>query len=141
MMTAYQAYRRPQPAAAWTRMDLVLALYDKALERLDRAEASLAAGEEHPAVQQLLKVQFTLTELSAGVVVDANPELGTNLLRLYEFVAHQLSSPNVEGIRTARKILGTLREGFEAVREEGNAVERRGAVPAAEQMRMVLATA
>lgn len=139
-MNAYQAYRRPEPAG-WTRMDLLLALYDKALERLDRAEAALAAGDPHPAVQQLLKVQFTLTELSAGVNLDANPELGTNLLRLYEYVAHELKAPNADGIRNARKVLRTLREGFEGVREEGNAVERRGAVPAAEQVRMVLATA
>jgi flagellar protein FliS len=139
-MNAYAAYRRPEPAA-WTRMDLLLALYDKALERLDRAEAALAAGDEHPAVQQLLKVQFTLTELSAGVNLDANPELGANLLRLYEFVAHELKAPKAEGIRNARKILKTLREGFEAVRDEGNAVERRGSVPAAEKVRMVMATA
>jgi flagellin-specific chaperone FliS len=141
-MNPYQAYRRPEPAAAsWTRMDLLLALYDKALERLDRAEASLAAGDEHPAVQQLLKVQFTVTELSAGVNLDVNPELGANLLRLYEYVAHELKAPRAEGVRNARKILKTLREGFEGVREEGNAIERRGMVPAADQARMVLATA
>jgi flagellar protein FliS len=140
-MNPYAAYRRQEHAAGITRVDLVLALYDKALERLTRAEASLAGGDAPAAVVQLAKVQLTVGELASGVRVEANEEMGTNMLRLYEFVANELRTPRAEGIRNARKVLTTLREGFEAVREEANALERSGAVAAAAGSRLIMATA
>lgn len=140
-MNAYAAYRRQEHAAGITRIDLVLALYDKALERLTRAEAALAAGDAPAAVGQLVKVQMTVAELAAGVRLEANPEAGANLLRLYEYVANELRTPRVEGVRAARKVLTTLREGFDGVREAANALERSGQVSAAAGSRMVLATA
>lgn len=138
-MNPYQAYRRQEQAPGMTRIDLVLALYDKALERLDRAEAALGAGDRPTAVGQLAKVQLTVGELAAGVRLEANPDAGVNMLRLYEYVAHELREPGVEGIRAARKVLRTLREGFEAVREEANALERSGKLGALEHEQMVFA--
>ncbi|MBN9517531.1 flagellar protein FliS [bacterium] len=140
-MNPYATYRRQEQAAGITRIDLVLALYDKALERLTRAEKSLAVGDAPAAVGQLAKVQLTIGELASGVRLEANEEMGTNLLRLYEFVANELRTPRAEGIRNARKVLTTLREGFEGVREAANAFERSGQVRTTAGSQMVLATA
>lgn len=140
-MNPYYAYRRQEEAAGITRVDLVLALYDKALERLDRAERSLTAGDEPAAVAQLIKVQLTVGELASGVRLEGNEEVGANMLRLYEFVANELRTPAAAGIRNARTVLATLREGFEAVREEANALERSGRLARAATPQVVLATA
>jgi flagellar secretion chaperone FliS len=140
-MNAYQKYRRTDDPTGWTRMDMLLALYDKALERLDRAEAALRADDPATAVPQLAKTQLIVTELASGVRVEINPEANTNMLRLYEFVAHELARATVEGIENARKVLRTLREGFEAIRAEANDLERSGQLPGADQVQMVLETA
>ncbi len=141
MMNPYQKYRRQDEPTGWTRMDMLLALYDKALERLDRAQAALVAGDPGTALPQLAKTQLIVTELAAGVRVEVNPEANTNMLRLYEFVAHALARATVEGIESSRKVLRTLREGFEAVRTEANELERSGRISTSDQFQMVLETA
>jgi flagellin-specific chaperone FliS len=131
------AYRKKERATGWTRIELLLALYDKALERLNRADADLAARNEFAATQQLIQIQLILTSLAAGVCVELNPEQGNNILRLYSFVSNELRTPRAEGIASARKILGTLREGFEAIREEANQLERSGRLKAADSLQAV----
>jgi flagellin-specific chaperone FliS len=140
-MNPYMKYRRQEESTNWTRMDLLLALYDKALERLDRAEASLKAGNSAEAIPQISKTQLIVSELAAGVKIDVNPEVNVNILRLYEYTITELSHGTVEGITHARKILKELRAGFEAVRAEANEMERTGKIPPLAQLQMVSATA
>src|SRR5689334_22453709 len=123
-MNPYRAYRKPEPSTGWTRMDTLLALYDGALDRLNRAEAALRAGQELAALPLIAKAQLIVVELASGVRTEVNPEAGTNMLRLYEYAVNELRRPRVEGVQNARKVLLTLREGFEAVREEANRLER-----------------
>jgi hypothetical protein len=52
-----------------------------------------------------------------------------------------LSHPRGEGIENARKVLRTLREGFEGVRAEANELERTGRIPSLGQLQMVHTTA
>ncbi|MBP3956830.1 flagellar protein FliS [Gemmata sp. G18] len=140
-MNAYRRYQQTQPDTGWTRMDLLLALYDKALEHLDRAEAALGAGDTSGAVARVSKTQHIIMALADGVRVEVNPEVNTNILRLYEFAVTTLSKPTVESVASARKILRTLREGFEAVRVEANELERAGKVAAMQSGQLVAATA
>ncbi len=140
-MNPYLAYRRMEDNAGWTRIDMLLSLYDGAIERLDKGAQALRDGDLQSAVSYLAKTQLILTELAAGVRMEGNEELGGNLLRLYEFAAHQLRQPQLDGIAAARKVLVTLREGFEAIRTEANNLERSGKLPPAEQTIMVHATA
>lgn len=140
-MNPYQKFRRQEEDAGWTRMDLLVALYDKAIERLDKAEAALRNGEKLSALPLLAKTQLIVAELAAGVRIDVNPENGTNMLRLYEFVSTQISHATVQGVQDSRKVLQTLREGFEAVRAEANEMERTGKLPSAGRAQMVLTTA
>jgi flagellin-specific chaperone FliS len=140
-MNPYQKYRRQEEDAGWTRMDLLIALYDKAIERLDKAEIALRAGDKLTAVPLLAKTQLIVAELAAGVRIDVNPENGTNMLRLYEYVTTQMSLVTVDSIQNSRKVMQTLRDGFESVRAEANELERTGRLPSAGRVQMVLTTA
>lgn len=140
-MNPYLNYKRNEPSTTWTRIDLLLALYDGALERLDKAEAAIKTGNHSAAVPLLARVQLIVAELAAGVRLEVNPAAGANILHLYEFITHQLRSPRVEAIASARKVLRTLREGFEGIRAEANELERTGQLPSADRLQMVLATA
>ncbi len=137
-MNPYQKYAQNQQVAGLSRIDLLLALYDGALARLTKAEMALTNGDVPVATPYLCKAQLIVTELAAGVRLDVDEQMGTNMLRLYEFVVHELKTPRLESVRNARKILTTLREGFEGVREEANRLEKSGQLVAADRMQMVL---
>lgn len=140
-MNPYRTYRQQETVAGWTRIEMVLALYDKALDRLDRAAAALRAGDAAAARPELAKVQLIAGELAAGVRPEVSPETGPNLIRLFEFVADRLRVPDAARVADARKVLVTLRDGFAAIREDANRLERAGAVPAAGEGLMVMASA
>lgn len=134
---AHNAYRRNEPSTGWTRIDLLLALYDGAVSRLDRAEEALRKGDVVSALPLISRTQLIVSEMAAGVRVDVDEEMGTNILRLYDYVVHELREPKLENIRNARKILLVLKEGFESIRVEANELERSGQLQAAENLCLV----
>ncbi len=135
------AYRRQDQYAAHSRMDLLLALYDGAIARLGKAEMALTNGDVPVATPYMLKAQLIVVELAAGVRTEANPEMGTNMLRLYEYVADQLRTPRLKNVQDAKNVLMTLREGFDAVRDEANRMEKAGQFVGADRQHMLAATA
>ncbi len=135
------AYRRSEPSTGWTRIDLLLALYDGAIDRLDQAKSAIHGGSLAAAVPLLSRTQLIVTELASGVRTDVNEEMGQNMLRLYEFVTHELRCPSLIGIANVRNVLATLREGFQSIRTEAAELERSGRLPSAERLQMVHATA
>jgi flagellin-specific chaperone FliS len=140
-MNPYQKYRRQDEVRHRTRMDALLAMYDKALERLDAAEAAFRAGNRPAAVAQIAKTQLIVIALAAGVRVVGDSEISMTILRLYEYAVRHLGTPSLDGIEIARTALRTLRTGFEAVRAEANELERAGHIPALDQLQLVHATA
>ena len=140
-MTPYQKYARTEPSAAWTRIETLLALYDGAMVRLKKAEMALTNGDVPVATPYISKAQLIVTALASGVRTDIEEEMGTNMLRLYEFVVHELKTPRIQNVRNAMKILAILREGFDTIREEANLMERRGQFVSADRLQMVLTTA
>ena len=142
-MNAYARSAAPiaDSLAALSRIDLLLALYDGALARLGKAEMALTNGDVPVATPYMAKAQVIVSELAAGVRVEVDEEMGTNMLRLYEFVTHELRTPRLANVRTATKILTTMREGFEGIREEANRLERSGELVTAGRMQMVLEVA
>lgn len=140
-MNAYARYAPVNPYAGMSRIDLLLALYDGALARLTKAEMALTNGDVPVATPYMAKAQLIVGELAAGVRVEVDEENGANMLRLYEYAVNELRTPRLANVRNAKKVLATLREGFEAVREEANRLEKSGELVAAGRMQMVLETA
>lgn len=137
-MNTYQKYRVGEPQTGLTRIDLLLALFDGALARLDKAAMALTNGDVPVATPYMSKAQLIVTELAAGVRVEVDEEMGKNMLRLYEYVVHELGTPRLANVKNAIKILGILREGFDGIRDEANKLEKSGELVAADRMQMVL---
>lgn len=140
-MNAYRAYSKRERSTSWTRIDLLLAVYDKALGRLDQAEAALKASDVRQAVTHMSKAQLAVSVLAGGVRAGAGNEQGVNMLRLYDFVVRELTKPTLERIASARNVLTTLRKGFEAIRDEANALERSGRLPSGDHLHLIHAKA
>ena len=127
-MNPHAAYRQLAVTAS-TRIDLLLALYDGAIERVTAALNCLRAGDSNGAVTHIARAQLIVSGLSSGVVPQQAPELCANILRLYEYVAHRLTQANIAALSSALEVLGNLRDGFQAIRTEAINLERAGHIP------------
>ncbi len=131
-MSPRTLYER-QASLAWTRIDLLLALFDAALERGEQAlaaVATVAAGDEAEAQRLRARARLAVLGLWAGVD-RAGPSAG-NFVRLYEFADHAFTAGGPEQMRGALQVLRTLREGFVGIRAEAAELERCGAIPPAD---------
>jgi flagellin-specific chaperone FliS len=137
-MNPLKAYAQQTRAHA-SRIDLLLALYDGAIERLEKAIVALRLGDELTALPLLARVQAIVMELAAGVNIDAGDPNSPNLLRLYEYFAHGLATRELPRLESVVKAMATLREGFRAIRAEAAALERGGEIPSLDAPRHVLA--
>ena len=135
-MIPSNAYRKQQNTG-WTRIDLVLALFDGAIERLDRALEALKAGDSATAWPLQGRVQTIVMQLMAGINLDVGDPNSINLMRLYEFCTHHLSQQDIPKLESVRRVLDTLREGFRAIRDEAVNLERTGAIPPADSIRLL----
>ena len=140
-MNAYARYSPVDQYASMSRIDLLLALFDGALARLTKAEMALTNGDVPVATPYMCKAQLIVSEMAAGVRVKVDEEMGTNMLRLYEYVVNELRTPRLANVRNAKKILTALREGFDGIREEANRLERAGELVSVGQMPAVLEVA
>jgi flagellar protein FliS len=139
-MNPYRAYQQQQSLTGWSRIDMLLALYDGAIERLDKAMSLLNQGQEKAAEPLLTRVQLIVGALVTGMVENGS-EIQTNLFRLYEFVLHSIRTGGVDNLRAAKNTMNTLREGFQGIRSEAVHLERSGTIPPIDVLRNVHATA
>jgi flagellin-specific chaperone FliS len=135
-MIPSRAYRQQQEAG-WARIDLLLALYDGAIERLHRAVAALRRGDDAAAGPPLARAQLLVLQMAAGINLDVGDPSSPNLLRLAEFCVHAIASRGPDKIEAAARCLETTREGFRAIRDEAVRLERSGAIPPACDSRLL----
>jgi flagellin-specific chaperone FliS len=126
-LAAYQQHT----VVGWARIDMLLALYDQTIQRLEEASAALGRNDGPAAKQLLANSRLLVGGLLAGLAFDAN-STAENLTRLYEFVLHAIDVGTVEMVQSALRVLRTLRQGFEGIRPEANLLERGGLIPSAD---------
>ena len=140
-MYATQMYQQQQVPST-TRIELLLALYDKAIQRLYEAQQSLEQADLAAAAPSLLQAQMIVYALASGVDTEnQNFETTQNTLRLFEFVLYCLSFSDARKVGVARRVLTTLREGFESIEAEANALELTGKIPSLKTTAALRATA
>ena len=127
-MNPYAAAYQQQAGTGWTRIDLLLALFDGTVAVIAKALAALERGDPEAARPVLARAQILVLGLASGLTLGAG-EIANNLGRLYEFVLHGLGQGSAEPVSAALKVLRTVREGFEGTRQEARDLERRGAIP------------
>jgi flagellin-specific chaperone FliS len=126
-MNPYAAYGQ-HPKANQTRIDVLLDLFEAALNRLAGAREALAQGDHTAAEPLLARAQILVEAIASGLDLSRG-ELPHNLLRLYEFAVHSIRKGDLESIDAALKVMHTLNEGFQAIRAEAVDLERKGIIP------------
>jgi flagellar secretion chaperone FliS len=125
-MNPYRSYQNSS-VATLTRIDMLLTIYDRTIERLEQAYQALADGKRRPALTLLMRAQGLVMGLAAGV--DPNAEIASRMLPLLSIVVTAISLATLEKIEASIRILTTLREGFRNIRSEAVELERNGVIP------------
>ncbi len=112
----------------WTRINLILAVFDGIVRKLEQARVVFAGGNAAAAKDALARAQIGVAALAASVGSDGQ-EISANFLRLYEFVCRRLGQGDEAAIDDALRVLNPLREAFEAARLQARDLERSGVIP------------
>ena len=121
-----------QRIVGWTRIDMLLALFEAAESDLKDAQTALQDGDGVLARRLRLRALRIVTHLVAGLNANYG-ELSDRLRQLYEYVQACLLDESASQLHSATNVLSTLRDGFEEIRGEAVRLESQGVIPPVEE--------
>jgi len=126
-----QRYLKTQIETA-SQPQLLVMIFDAAVKKLHISKKAIQEKNIEKAHTELTKVQKIFTELMIALDLEKGGELGTNLLRIYDFLYHHLVKANIKQdiamIDEAMPIVENLRSAWtEAV--EKYTQEQQGDAP------------
>ena len=135
-MMGSEQYRRQAAVTGMTRVEMLLALYDRAILHLQTAEEAHAKGDAANSSLEQFQAQKMIFGLFAGLKTD-DSEIANNIGRLLGFVMDCLVKKD---FAPAEKTLGNLRDTFEKIREEAMRLEQSGTISSLSQSHAVEVT-
>lgn len=114
-----------QPAAPWTRIEMLLAAYEGITSRLERARILLDQDETIQAQPLLLRSQQLILALYEGIDLRYG-QIPENMQKLYLFVLTCIGMGPKLDLPAALEILYRIRQGLESIRGSASEMERRG---------------
>ncbi len=127
-MNPHLRYKSSQ-SLAWTRVDMLLLIYDQAVSSLNEGALLLEQNRQSELLPVSLKAQRTLLMIAEGLKLDQG-EVPTQVLRLCVFALDQVRTQSPDAWRSAAKVMTTLREGFQSIQDEARTAEYEGRIPA-----------
>jgi flagellar protein FliS len=112
----------------WTRIDMLLALYDRAIASVRGADLAKRSGNDAEFADKFIDAQKCILAIHGGLKPDEY-EIAFDIARLLNFILTRLSEYNFE---EAAHFLEKLRSGFEGIREEATELEKSGKIPTLE---------
>jgi flagellin-specific chaperone FliS len=137
-MEPCNAYRQSY-SPGWTRADMLMALFDGTILRLELALESLRRNDRPTALRLLTRAEVLVCELSSGIAPDYVHAAAFQ--RMYGMASAAISAVTVEQTEVALRILRTLREAVAGMRDEAALLEVQGELPPAAAACLVHVTA
>ena len=126
-MNPHYAYRR-NAQSGWTRIEMLLAIYEATIKSLESGIAAVDAGDQRALNKQYLKTSQLLVLIIDGIDSESG-EVAERVRALCTYAISQVGSLSRDGWRNALVVISTLHEGFEGIREEAIELETQGAIP------------
>lgn len=114
-----------QPAAQWTRIEMLLAAFEGTLVRLETAQALIEQGETERATPLLLTSQRLVLALYEGIDLRFG-EIPANMQKLYLFVLGCIGVGEKLDLPAAINVLKIIQRGLQDIRQTANELERTG---------------
>lgn len=122
------AYNKQTLFGGWTRVEMLLQLYDRAIVSLGGASMALEADDQETYAKLFIDGQKAILAIHSGLKPDEH-DVAYNVARLLHFVLTCLAEKNFDD---AVKVLSELRDGFAAIADDANELEKTGVIPAME---------
>ena len=111
-----------------SRVDMLIAMYDAAIEATARAERSLRDNNDHEAALARSQALGFVGLIESGLDLQQG-DIPKRIRELCGFVEQSLLSSNTDEIAASTRVLRNLRDGFIGIRAEARALENSGAIP------------
>ena len=113
-MSAHQAYSGSR-RHSWTRIDMLIALYQATLQSMEQLQVQVAEGRVHPATQ--VQLQRRLLGILAGLDLSAG-DLPVGIGQLVRWALSQLPTPDPQVWRHVIQSFRTICQAYESIRPE-----------------------
>ena len=124
-MDAYQNYSLETMVSGWTRIDMLIALYDRSLANIRFAQVAKQSNDTRLMTNKLIETNKFILALHSGLNIEQD-RVAVDVARLLNFVMLRLEEQNFE---EAIYFLEKLQSTFEQIREEATALEKSGKIP------------
>ena len=124
-MDPYQNYSAESMVNGWTRIDMLLALYDHSISTIRCAQRVSGSNDRTGFANKLIEANKCLLALHSGLDTEGN-QMAVDIARLLNFVMLRLEEHNFD---EAVHFLEKLRTTFEQIREEASDLENSGKIP------------
>ncbi len=125
-MGALQVYSSSR-RHSWTKIDMLIALYQATLFSMEQLQLQLAEGRVNPATQ--IQLQRRLIGILAGLDLSAG-ELPIGIGQLVRWALSQLPTPDPQVWRHVIKSFRTVHQAYEMIRPEAAEHELSGQLTA-----------
>lgn len=125
-MTTVAAYKA-RDNRPWTRIEMLLSLYEKAIEHLQQAIAAIDTPDTPTLILQRTRAATVVTAIRSGILTEYG-DVPAKVDQLCEFVQLCLANGDRRHLESALKVLTKLHEGFLGVRDEANRLETIGEI-------------
>ncbi|MCA9033717.1 MAG: hypothetical protein KDA91_01245 [Planctomycetaceae bacterium] len=123
-------YKQAQ-SFSWTRIDMLLLIYEKAVHHLTDGVHLIEKGDTKSLILKRLSVQRVVLMIMEGIDPQfEESEIPRQILRICRYVIERTESDSLDDWRSALNVIQTIREGFQAVQDDARAAEYSGLVPA-----------
>ncbi len=117
---AQNAYTKTRVNTSATPLDLVIMLYDGAIEYLQKAAYNIEQGNIQGKIESLSRARAIIEELLSSLNADIGGEVANNLQSLYLYMLIELAKANATNdttkIREIEHILNELRTAWRSIR-------------------------
>ena len=126
-MNPHLKYRNAK-AITWTRIDMLLVIYEAAIEALDHGIGILESQDQSELLYAQIDAQRKILLIAEGLSIDEDPT-AVHIMNLCVFVLDQIQTDKLEQWQTSLKLIETLHEGFQEIADDARELERTGQVP------------
>lgn len=114
---------------SWTRIDMLLLIYDKTLSTLNEGARLLDQNRIPELLAVRIRAMKALLAIADGLDVEQG-ELAVSIMRLVIFAIDQIRTSDSAAWRNAAQVLSTVREGFLEIQDQARRDEYEGRIPA-----------
>jgi flagellin-specific chaperone FliS len=123
-MSQIDTYKKQAIATNWTRVEMLVFIYDRLIASLEACEIGRDAGDERTVTMNQLEAFKAIAALESGLRPEED-DVAANIARLLHFVVGEIENQNFSSSIIA---IRPIRDGFAAVQEQVNQMEANGEI-------------